>query len=85
MCFFIFQFMYTDEFSTDNLKCADIMLILQAAKRFQVQDLSMLCIQALKNHISDETAISLCEMGNDVEDFELRDMALSYICRFVTK
>ncbi len=78
--------MYTDEFNTENLKCSDIMVILQAAKRFQVQDLSSLCVQALKNHINDETAISLLslsELGKDVEDLELRDLVLAYICRYV--
>lgn len=74
--------MYTDSFEARGLRCSEIMTVLQAARRFQVQELAVLCIQALKHHINDETCVSLCEMGKDVEDFDLRDMALSYICRY---
>jgi hypothetical protein len=76
--------MYTDEFNTKGIRCSEIMTVLQAARRFRVQDLANLCLKALKTHINDETAVALCEMGKDVEDFELRDMALAYICRYRT-
>lgn len=73
--------MYTDHFSTEGLKCSEIAAILHASRRFQIQDLVVLCIQALKTHINDDTAVSLCEMGKDVDDLELRDKAIAYMCR----
>jgi hypothetical protein len=57
------------------------MSILSAARLFEIPDLSTRCLESLKNKVSEENAIHLCELGKEINNSELRDAAFLYMCK----
>ncbi|CAL8082878.1 unnamed protein product [Orchesella dallaii] len=76
---FLLKFMYTDEIEMTNLKSEEILQLLQAARMYEVTPLYFECVQMLKNEISDDVAIQLCEMGASYDDSLLLETALKHI------
>ncbi|ODM96339.1 BTB/POZ domain-containing protein 2 [Orchesella cincta] len=75
----LLKFIYTDEIEMSNLKSEEILQLLQAARMYEVSTLYVQCVQTLKNEISDDVAIQLCEMGASYDDSLLLETALNHI------
>jgi len=60
---------------------SDIMEVLTAAKTFDIPDLIGECIESLKSNVTDENAVRICETAHQINDQELREVGLMYICR----